>query len=134
MTNERELKGVWAVLREIKDDFKHFDDKWEDHIKDAAGDRAQLGYLCQQMDNIEKLLTRGNGQKSVLVQLEGLHTDVETLKDGHKALRAANGIEDHSPEEARAYATKAKWVAIAKIAGLVTLTLPGILALLGAGG
>lgn len=129
-----ELKGIWAVLREIKDDLKHFDDKWEDHIKESAEDRAVLNHLSRQVDNIEKLLTRGNGQKSVLVQLEGLHGDVESLKEDHRALKAANGIEDKSPDEVLAEARRAKYMAVAKIAGLLTLALPGVLSLLGVGG
>ncbi len=122
-----ELTGVWAVLKEIKDDFKHFDDKWELHIQNAAEDRSKLRQLCRQVDNIEKLLTRGNGQKPVLVQLAGLHADVKSLKE-------VNGIEDHSVEEAKVEVRKARWIAVAKIVGLITLALPGILALLGAGG
>lgn len=129
-----ELKGVWAVLKEIKDDLKRFDDKWEDHIKGAAEDRAVLGQLSRQVDTIERLLTRGYGQKSVLVQLEGLHNDVAALKDDHKALKAANGILDKAPEEVEAETRRAKYVAVAKIAGLLTLALPGILSLLGVGG
>lgn len=128
------MKRVWSVLQEIKNDFRHFDDKWEQHIQNAATDRAKLSQLCRQTEHIERLLTRGNGQKSVLVQLEGLHNDVETLKDDHKALKAASGIADSTPEEDMVAVKKAKWVAIAKIAGLVTLALPGILALFGAGG
>jgi DNA repair exonuclease SbcCD ATPase subunit len=131
---DKELKGVWAVLREIKDDFKHFDDKWEQHIQSAAEDRAKLRQLCQQMNNVEQLLTRGNGQKPVLVQLEGLHSELSSLKEDHKALKTANGMDERSPEEAAAEARKARWVAVAKIAGLVTLALPGILALLSVGG
>ncbi len=133
-----ELKGVWIVLREIRDDYKHFDDKWELHIQRSAEDRTNLQQLCRQVNNIEQLLTRGNGQKSVMVQLEHLSTDVENLKDGHKALKAVNGIDDRSPEEAKVDATKAKWVGVVKvvglITGLITLALPGIFALFGAGG
>lgn len=131
---DQELRNMWLVLREIKDDFKHFDDKWEEHIKSTAEDRAVLKRLSQQVDSIEKLLIRGNGQKSVMVQLEGLHNDVTALKVDHKALKAANGIEDRSPEEAKAQARRAKYAAVAKIAGLLTLALPGILSLLGVRG
>jgi len=49
-------------------------------------------------------------------------------------LKKASGVEVQSPVDAAAEARKAKWVAVAKIAGVVTLAIPGILALLGTGG
>jgi len=56
------LKDLRDNLREIRGDFKHFDDKWELHIKKSATDSEKLVHLCKQVDNIERLLTRGNGQ------------------------------------------------------------------------
>ncbi len=135
MSNE--LKGVWAVLREIKTELKDFDDKWEQHIQAAATDRQKLSTLCRQVDNIERLLTRGNGQKPILVQLETIHHDVEQLKKDHTELKKANGIHEPTPEEvkeAQAQAQKAKWMAVAKIAGVLALAIPGLLALMGVGG
>lgn len=132
-----EIKGVWSVLKEIKDELKDFDDKWEQHIQDAASDRQRLSTIGTQVDHIEKLLTRGNGQKSVMVRLETLHHDVEQLKEDHKELKEASGIHDITPEtvkEADAKAREKKWAALKHIAIAFGVALPGILALLGVGG
>lgn len=128
-----ELKGIWMSLREIKDELDHFDDRWEEHIKEYSQDRAVLSHLSRAVDNIEVLLTRGNGQKSVLVQLQGLQSDVAALKEDHKALKSASGFEDKSPEELRVEARRAKYIALAKIAGVISLATPGVLSLFGVG-
>jgi len=124
-----ELKGVWAVLREIKKDLKDFDMKWERHIQTASADRERLVVLCQQMDNLERLLVRGNGQKPILSQLEALKSDYVSLK-------AAAGMR-LAPEELKRVKEelkKARYLAIAKVFGVIALAIPGLLALLGAGG
>ena len=130
------LKGVWAVLQEIKGDLKTMDAKWEKHLAASSAHYQVLNNLSTQVDHLEKILTRGNGQKPVLSRLEGLHKDVESLKaeqgslrNEHEALKQANNLK--LPEEAQAEATKARWYAIAKIAGVFAVLAPGLLALLG---
>ncbi len=122
-----ELRGIWKVLEELKRDFKHFDDKWETQIQATARDGQKLSQLCTQVNNVEQLLTRGNGQKSVMVQLEGLHTEVTALQD-------AKGLEAKSVEETQVEARRARWIALAKWAAVAALVIPGLLALFGLGG
>jgi hypothetical protein len=134
-----DLKGVWSVLKEIKDELRSVDDKWEEHIRVSSADSAKLTHLVTSVDHLERILTRGNGQKPVLSQLEGLHHDVANLREDHRVLKRASGVRTPEEEAAehkkvRAEAAKAKWVAVAKIAGVLLIAIPGLLAWLGVGG
>lgn len=131
--NRTEMKGVWAVLKEIKDELKDIDDKWERHIEQAGGDRQKLDNIGVTVSHIEQILVRGNGQKPVLAQLEGLHHDVEALKESQRT-GAKLELSDDEAKKAESDASKAKWLAVAKIAGILALALPGIMALFGLGG
>lgn len=129
MTDNQNLRGVWAVLKEIKQELKDVDNKWEKHIQDAAADRNQLQHIASKLDNIEKTLILGNGQEPLVTQVRGLKTEVDHLKD---LTGTSETVEERKNLEVAA--RKARWVAIAKIVGLVSLAIPGILALLGVGG
>ena len=131
--NRTELKGVWSTLRDIKDELKDIDDKWEHHLEQSGGDREKLNAISESVGHIEKILIKGNGQKPILSQLEGLHKDVETLKDFQKT-GAKLELSDDEVKKAESDAVKAKWFAVAKIAGIIALAIPGLLALFGLGG
>lgn len=129
MADNQSLHGVWAVLKEIKQELKAVDDKWEQHIQDAAVDRNRLELISVKVNNIEKILTHGNGQESLVVQIKGLKKDVHHLKE---ATGTVGTIEERKLAETDA--RKAKWVVFAKLVGLASLAAPGVLAFLGIGG
>jgi hypothetical protein len=67
--------------------------------------------------------------EAMATELDEIKEDTSLLKEDHTALKKASGI-DASTSAVR----KARWMAVAKIAGLLTLAVPGLIALLGGGG
>jgi len=136
--DSRELKGIWASLKEIKEAALLADLKWETHIETTARHNALLVQVADTCKDLERILLRGNGQKPVLSQLEQLRESVASLKDEQHQLRLIHNVP--TPEEAaearreaQAEASKARWVAVAKIAGVLILVSPGIMMWLGIG-
>lgn len=132
-----QLNEVKEALKELRDTFNRFDDKWEAEIRSNAEDRALLRQVASQVEHVDKLLTRGNGQKSVLAQLENMHTEINNLKEISRTFvvstnNDANFAELHLKNLGET--KKARWIAIGKILGLISLALPGILALFGLAG
>jgi hypothetical protein len=117
------LKYIWSILEEIKVDLRAVDAKWDRHITEDAVALASLDtklhVLCAQVGTLNKLITEGNGQKSVLVQLEHLNTEVAELKDKNEVTN--NDFISMSRD---------KWITVGKIVGAIALALPGIVALL----
>ena len=133
---------VWEAIKELKEDLKErinpLDAKLERNSEMAAHDRANIFVLMQQVEVLTKLLTRGNGQPSVLARLESLQTSltdisktIDSLKEDHRQLKNHAGITEESVDLANAEAKKVQWATIGKIAGVVALATPGILSFLG---
>lgn len=138
-----DVATVLVLLNRIQDDINKLEDKWDKKIEADAGVSASVKILTQTVAEMEekldktmeshvevrhsvtglsndlakmtKTLSIGNGQPSVLAQLHSLHEDVKSLK---KVLGAK------TPDELRTE----RYRAIGKVAGLIALVAPGILA------
>jgi hypothetical protein len=138
MSDDVQQDALWTILLEIKDDLGKSDEKFDQHIVEAAEDRTHLQFLCTQVGSLNKLVTQGNGQESVLAKLARLEVEVagvkEDIRENKISLRElVQELLYKNDDEANDHATilaKARWLAIGKIAGLLALTIPGILAFL----
>lgn len=136
--SDEQLKALWAATKEIREDVKRFnerfDDKWEAHIQNAAATDQKVTHISEQVDHLNKVLIHGNGQKAIVQQLENMRGDIENLKKIRAAEMKPLSVEEAkaSAEEEAAKARKEKWKAIAAIAGVITISLPGLLAALAA--
>jgi chromosome segregation ATPase len=138
-----DVATVLVLLNRIQDDINKLEDKWDKKMEADAGVSASVRVLTQTVGEIEekldkhieshrevrqsvhnlsadlgkmtKVLSLGNGQPSVLAQLHSLHEDVKSLK---RVLGAK------TPDELRTE----RYRAVGKVAGLIALVAPGILA------
>jgi chromosome segregation ATPase len=124
-----------SLLKELRDEVRLLDGKFDAHLHMFHEDRQSIRDLRSAVDHIEKLLTRGNGQKPILARLEVNTVEIDSLKDDFSSLKtdmratrakldALLGTE-HAAEASR---SKAKWIAVAKVAGIAALVMPGIIA------
>jgi chromosome segregation ATPase len=129
--------SISDLLRELRDEVKSIDSKFDSHLINFHEDRQQLKDLRETVDHIERLLTRGNGQKPVLTRIEvnaleidGLKEDLGNIRSDIVSLRSKlDSMAGPVPALVAAEATaKERWFAVAKVAGLITLVVPGILA------
>lgn len=136
-----EHKQLLSAVYEIKKDVRgidsrldDLDDKWDEHITDDAAAlatiTAHMETFGSQLRTLTRLITEGNGQKSILAQLEHLHTEVDAVKEG---MKSNTHIEPTNNAVVIAKATaetkKAKYIFWGKVVGLVVLALPGIFSL-----
>lgn len=131
----------WETIKELKEDLKtslaRIDQKLDRNSEAVAMDRATLYALVQQVDILTQIITRGNGQPSLLARVESIQTSLkivikatDTLKADHEALKSHAGIADNVGVLA-AEAQKTKWATLGKIAGIIALAIPGILSYFG---
>lgn len=133
-----QIRAIWKVLSEIKDDLDDLEDKWEEHVRDSSSANARtlvmLEHINQNLEKIDRVLISGNGQPAVIVRLAEAATRIEDLENTlsvcplHKANMSQS---DEEAKTAEAEAKKAKWNTIGKIAGVVGLSIPGWLSLFG---
>ena len=152
MTGEKD--ALWTLLLEVKEEFRAYEQRVDAHLVQSSSDRQRLDvhmaseevdrqhlrHLCSQVQLLNKLITHGNGQDSVLTKLARLETEMSEVRtDTHenkvniKALVQALLDDDDDPDVSEHAAAKEKWVAVGKVAGFIALISPGIMAFLGWG-
>lgn len=121
---------IYESLRELRGDIKELDNKLDVYIASEAVLSVRVKSLCSQVELLNRLLVAGNGQKSVLVQLENLNAEVSNLnRDLVDTKQRLSGEKQDTQA-----VSKQRWIAVGKFVGLISLAVPGILSLLGFGG
>ena len=132
MNDNGEKSAMRQMLVDIKEDLKTSDNKLEQHLIDSSEGKAHLQHLCTQVQNLNKIITQGNGQESVLVRLSRVRSDISEIKEDVRTLsqdiKKFTTSVDHAT---RADVSRARWRAGGKFAGLLLLIIPGVLAFFG---
>lgn len=124
-------------ITELREELKAVDSKLDAHALDAAGDRANLTHVREQVDTLSRVLLQGNGNPSLTTQVSDLYRDVDnfdkrlreqhtTLSEIHQHVRSLDARWSDMTQ-----VKEAKWKVYGKIAGIVSLALPGLLSFLG---
>jgi len=121
------------LLLEIKEGLENTNSSFEQHMKDAEIDRAHLTYLCDQVHSLSRMIMYDNGKDSILTKLNKLNSEVsavreDTVENRDNIRSLVNSLLSRTPEPSFASVTRARWIAIGKIAGLLALAIPGLLA------
>lgn len=122
------------ILDEINRRFQDYDKKLLEHMAQATESRVNLQHLCNQVQTLNKLITQGNGHDSVLMKLTKLSTEMADVKEDSKENKEniqslVNSLLHTDETEVKfAEVSKERWIAIGKIAGLLALAAPGIVA------
>lgn len=131
-----------AAIYDIKSDLKGIDaridtldDRWDKHITNDDSALAKMSVRLETLSDQIKILTRllmeGNGQKSVLAQLEHLHTEVHTIQNTlSKKEQFTIPPSSDIVGAAVANSKKEKYIMWGKVVGVLVLVLPGILSFL----
>ena len=117
--SENDTPSVWSLLSNLREDIKSLDFVLDKVMTQTAIVLTKVEVLDKKTALLSKLLTEGNGQKSVLAQIAEFNARIKDLEE--------DGTSAASVQEKSADAGKARWVAIGKIAGIITLTIPGLL-------
>jgi len=131
-------EAVWKILLEIKEDAKTHGQVLEKHLEEVPEDRAHLRMLCTQVQQLNKLITLGNGQESVLTKLARVETEISEvktdIKENRENVRSLVQVlitDKETPHVSKVDVSKVRWVAVSKIAIFLALLVPGFLAFFG---
>lgn len=112
------LGAVWYILEEVKAEVKSLSSKWDKVITLEV----KIESLTNSVDSLQRVLTTGNGQKSVVVQLEELRTRVAGVETQSKSTGAAPAVSTVDPAIVR----KEKLANWGKVLGIFSLVLSNV--------
>lgn len=102
-------------------------EKWDKHIVRQAILTTKLGenleQLGEKVTELTKLLTVDNGKPSIVSQVNSISTSLDTLKRDIISIQKHIGVKKQTSLE--------KWKTLGKVAGFISLVIPGILSFFG---
>jgi ribosomal protein L29 len=127
---------TFFILKDIKNDVKLLDEKWESYLKEEGVRKATTKQLSDEIVQLRKVVQVGNGQPSLLVQMAEVKKDLAEIKTMNREQHACvQEVQDDLHELKARFGVKTpkevqveRWKTIGKLGAGLLLILPGILA------
>lgn len=131
MKSQEDSTSLWFIINKLHEDISKQEEKLGDITSQAASTFTSVTYLTDKVDYLTKVVTVGNGQPALVVQVTGMRRDMDDLRKSSDAIlsdldsikKANNLVSPKSDTEL----AKERWIAIGKVAAIIVAVIPGIL-------
>src|SRR5260221_8456196 len=116
---EKRDEALWLLLSDIQANIRSLETKLDENTKQTIMLATQVPELSRDVQTLSHILTEGNGSPALVVQVSAIGVKLDKLE--HQMTRVVKQADPLSMK-------KERWKSIGKVAGILSLAIPGILA------